>query len=220
MARKEHKFHYIYRITNTKNGNYYTGMHSTNNLEDGYMGGGTRIRNSIRKHGKEFYTKEILEFLDDRESLARREKEIVNESLLQDKFCMNLKKGGEGGGKIWSKEHLKKFTSAGGFATNEKIKKDPSSWIQACKDNSEKISKKLKEMYESGEMKPHFLGKSHKEETILLMKEKKKGHGIGELNSQFGIRWINNGSEIKKIKKTEELPAGWSYGKKIKSGSN
>jgi len=218
MTRKEHKFHYIYKITNTKNGNYYIGMHSTSNLEDGYMGGGKRIRNSIRKHGKEFHTKEILEFLDDRESLKKREEEIVNESLLQDKKCLNLQLGGGGG--LINEEHLKKFTSAGGFATNEKIKKDPSSWIQACKDNSEKISKKLKEMYESGEMKPHFLGKSHKEETILLMKEKKKVHGIGELNSQFGIRWINNGSEIKKIKKTEELPAGWAYGKKIKSGSN
>jgi hypothetical protein len=211
MPRKKHKFHYIYRITNTKNENYYIGMHSTSNLEDGYMGGGKRIRNSIRKHGKEFHTKEILEFLDDRESLKKREEEIVNESLLQDKKCLNLQLGGGGG--FINAEHMKKCSSAGGSATSKKIKNDPSSWIEACKDNSEKISKRLKEMYESGEMKPHFLGKSHKEESILLMKEKKKGHGTGESNSQFGTFWITDGIESKKVKKDTDIPEGWKKGR-------
>lgn len=221
MARKEHKFHYIYRITNTKNGNYYIGMHSTNNLEDGYMGGGKRIRNSIRRHGLESHTKEILEFLDDRESLKKREEEIVNESLLQDKKCLNLQLGGGGGGGFINEEHMKKFTSAGALATNEKIKNDPSSWIEACKENPEKISKKLKEMFKSGELKPHFSGKSHKEETILLMKEKKKGHGIGESNSQFGKKWMFNEALQKSNPVNKKdidffLSEGWKIGRKMK----
>ena len=217
MARKEKNFHYIYKTTNTKNGKYYIGMHSTNDLEDGYMGSGKIVRNSIRKHGKEFHTKEILEFLDNRNSLVKREKEIVNESLLKDPLCMNLKHGGEGGGKIYSSEHLKKFTISGSLATHKKIKEDPSSWIEACKDNSKKISKKLKKMFESGELKPQFLGKKHSEETILLMKEKKKGYGIGESNSQFGTIWITNGIENKKIKKTDIIPEGWRNGRFLKN---
>jgi hypothetical protein len=36
----------------------------------------------------------------------------------------------------------------------------------------------------------------------------------GESNSQFGTCWITNGTENKKIKKTEKLPKGWEFGRK------
>jgi hypothetical protein len=97
MARKEKQFHYIYKIANTKNGKYYIGMNSTDNLEDVYFGSGKRIRNSIRKHGKDLYAKEILEYFDDRESLKNKETEIANENLLSNPMCMNLQPGGGGG---------------------------------------------------------------------------------------------------------------------------
>ena len=94
MARKEHQYHYIYKITNLKNNKYYIGMHSTSNLDDGYMGGGQRIKNSVKKHGKEIHLKEILEYLPDRNSLINREREMINEELLKDPLCMNLMIGG------------------------------------------------------------------------------------------------------------------------------
>ena len=97
MARKQKKYHYIYKTTNLKNSKYYVGMHSTDNLEDGYMGSGKRLRRSLNKHGKENFKFEILEFFSDRKSLIEREKELVNEELLKDSLSMNLKKGGEGG---------------------------------------------------------------------------------------------------------------------------
>ena len=64
MARKEKKFHFIYKITNTKNGKYYIGMHSTDNLNDGYLGSGIRLRRSIRRNGIENFKIEYLEFFD------------------------------------------------------------------------------------------------------------------------------------------------------------
>lgn len=105
MPRKPHKYHYIYKITCIVTGNYYIGMHSTSNLNDGYSGGGTRLGNSKRKYGKDTHIKEILEFLNDRESLAKREAEIVNEQFLQDPACMNLIVGGNGGGSMTGKHH-------------------------------------------------------------------------------------------------------------------
>jgi len=94
----QRKFHYIYKITRTDgSGKYYIGMHSTDNLEDGYFGSGTLLWHSIKKHGKEKHVMEVLEYLPSRAALRLREKELVNQDLLKDPLCLNLKGGGDGG---------------------------------------------------------------------------------------------------------------------------
>ena len=59
---KGQKYHILYKTTCTVTGNFYIGVHSTTNLEDGYLGSGKRLRYSIEKHGKENHLREILEF--------------------------------------------------------------------------------------------------------------------------------------------------------------
>ncbi len=90
----QRKFHYIYKTICLINGKFYYGMHSTDDLEDGYIGSGTHLWHSIKKHGRENFKLEILEFCSDRESLRTREREVVNEKLLADPMCMNLTLGG------------------------------------------------------------------------------------------------------------------------------
>lgn len=34
------KYHYIYKITRNQDGKFYVGMHSTDDLDDGYFGSG------------------------------------------------------------------------------------------------------------------------------------------------------------------------------------
>jgi hypothetical protein len=96
--RKEKQYHFIYKTTNLLSGKYYIGMHSTDNLEDDYLGSGNRLRYSIKKYGKINHKREILEFCENRKELKSREKEIVNLNEIAKKECMNLCVGGEGGG--------------------------------------------------------------------------------------------------------------------------
>ena len=78
MSRKEKKYHFIYKTTNILTKRYYYGMHSSNNLDDGYLGSGKRLRYSVRKYGKENHEREIVEFCKTRKELKDREREIVN----------------------------------------------------------------------------------------------------------------------------------------------
>lgn len=95
--RKQKKFHFIYKTTNLLSGRYYIGMHSTNDLDDAYLGSGTYLRRSLNKHSKENHKREILEFCKTRKELKSREQEIVNLNEIAKKDCMNLKVGGSGG---------------------------------------------------------------------------------------------------------------------------
>ena len=89
------KYHYFYKITNNINNHYYYGIHSTDDLDDGYMGSGTRLRYAYEKYGIENFTKEILKFFETREELAKYESEVVNEVLIKDENCYNIVHGGE-----------------------------------------------------------------------------------------------------------------------------
>ena len=40
----EYKYHIIYKTTNKINKKYYVGMHSTNKLDDGYLGKGWAVK--------------------------------------------------------------------------------------------------------------------------------------------------------------------------------
>jgi group I intron endonuclease len=207
MARKEKKYHYIYKTTNLKNGKYYVGMHSTDNLEDGYMGSGKRLRRSLNKHGKENFKFEILEFLPNRVSLREREKELVNEELVKDDTSMNIKLGGDGG--FINETHQLKCSIAGGKAQANRLKND-TTYFQEHLKRFRKISDeyhKIRTNYNT------FEGKKHTEESRIKMSEKAKLR-TNDKNSQFGTCWITNGKENKKIHRDDSIPDGWKLGRK------
>ena len=92
------ELNYLYKITNKINQKYYLGVHSTNNMDDGYMGSGKYIKRSIEKHGLENHVKEVLNYFEDRGELMEAEKRIVSIELIKgDTLCMNMKVGGSGG---------------------------------------------------------------------------------------------------------------------------
>ena len=89
------KYYYFYKITNLINGHYYYGIHSTNNLDDNYMGSGTRLWKAYDKYGIENFKKDIIKFFNDWESLCSYEKIIVTEELVKDSNCYNMVLGGQ-----------------------------------------------------------------------------------------------------------------------------
>lgn len=216
MARAEdRKYHIVYKTTNLVNNKFYVGVHSTNNLNDGYMGSGKRILYSLAKHGKENHCFEILELCISRKQMFSREEEIINEKFLQNPLCLNIAIGGKGGWDHQSEEDLLKACSLGGKACAERLKKDPVLRERRRKDSSAIMIKAHKE----GKFNyDNFSGKSHSEETKKLMSLKAKER-ISEKNSQFGTCWIYNLElrENKKILKDELeqfLDDSWVKGRK------
>jgi hypothetical protein len=213
MAKKQYgtrkKYHFIYKTTNTLSGRYYIGMHSTDDLNDGYLGSGTLLRRSINKHGREVFKIEILEFLNSREELVAREREIVSLQEIAKKECMNLKVGGLGG--FSSEEHAYKFHAAGGRAVSilmgERHREKMRTSVEYKKEVTDKI-KNTKELNGSG-----WEGRKHTPATINKMKSSAKGKGKGLANSQYGTCWITNETENKKIHKGDLIPDGWKLGR-------
>ena len=208
---KGKKYHFIYKTTNLINSKYYIGMHSTNNLKDGYLGSGKKLRRSINKYGVENFKCEILEFLTDRDLLAKREKEIVNEELLKDPMCMNLKEGGFGG--FCSDDHRIKFHESSKAAR----KTDRYKQIMSIATSKLWKDDEYRKIHTAGLLtSKRFLGKLHSNETKQKMSLAKKGNGIKENNSQYGTCWVTNGFETKKIKKENLetfIKLGWKKGR-------
>lgn len=96
------KYHYFYKITNNINGHFYYGVHNTNNINDGYMGSGTRLHYAYKKYGIENFSKEILKYFESSDDAFQYESEIVTEDLIFNPDCYNLVKGGIG----WNNEGL------------------------------------------------------------------------------------------------------------------
>lgn len=212
MARKQKKYHYIYKTTCIVNGKFYYGMHSTNNLNDDYLGSGKRLWNSINYHGKENHIKEILEYCEDRQKLILREKEYINENLLKDKLCMNLQPGGGGG--FIDEHHMMKTSKAGNDKFLEKLE-DP----EYKKLFSQKMSIAHKKSFLNGNRKKTYFynwsGKTHSEKTKKKLSDLKKGKGTGEENPAWGKKWMNKNNVNKMIKPEEfntHLEDGWVFG--------
>jgi len=93
-SRKKH--HVVYKTTCIETGRFYIGLHSTDNLDDGYLGSGMRLIRSVRKYGPEKHVREILEHHSTRQAASEREKQLITPELRKNPLCMNCGAGGLG----------------------------------------------------------------------------------------------------------------------------
>jgi hypothetical protein len=120
MPRKQKKYHFIYKTTCIINNRFYIGIHSTNDLNDGYIGSGKLLRYSIKKYKKENHIFEILEFKENRSLLEDTENKMI-ESCINDPMCMNLTNGGTGFKGNHTEESKKKISEGLKNKTYEEI---------------------------------------------------------------------------------------------------
>lgn len=215
------KYHYIYKTTCLVTGKYYIGMHSTDDLNDGYLGSGKRLWYSINKHGKENHVCEILEHYFTRQFLREREAELVNPEMLTDPMCMNLKVGGNGGWdhiSLTKEERIKlaKHASSCGiearraYMESGKHSETMRSWMQERWGNDRE---KMLKYTESG--RKALSSESAIEKRKIKFRE--IGHQSGVTNSQFGTKWMVSETGVAKKVKFNEVPTylenGWILGR-------
>lgn len=201
MRADQRKFHYIYKITR-EDGKFYIGMHSTDNLEDGYFGSGVLLWKSIKKHGKEKHTKEILEFLPDRASLRTRERTLVNEEILDDPLCMNLCLGGEGGFDTLNSKRQNLYGKNGtiGYGGENLV---AGRSAEAAKNRWEMHYDTLVKSSRQNICAAQCASNSDSAKQKRAITFVNTKHQQGVKNSQYGTCWVNDGHKAIKIKRCE-----------------
>ncbi|WP_053069188.1 GIY-YIG nuclease family protein [Bizionia psychrotolerans] len=90
------KYNYTYITVNNLNNKVYVGVHSTDDLDDGYMGSGVVLKRAFKKYGKENFSTLKIKFYSTIEDAYEAEKCLVNPIWVQDSTTYNLVKGGVG----------------------------------------------------------------------------------------------------------------------------
>ena len=204
-------YHFLYRTECKITKKYYIGVHSTSNLDDGYLGSGILLQESLKTYGKDNHTLEILQFFNSKEEKFQAEKNYITLEMINDPNCLNFSFGGNGG--IMNENHYTSFMEAGRKAFKQKLQ-DP----EFKQFYGKKISEANYRRIARGEIikAPDWTGRKHSTQTIEKIKQSKATQGSGENNSQFGSCWITNGTENKKIKKGDLIPTDWVKGRKLK----
>ena len=165
------KYYYTYVVTLTEGSlkdKVYFGKHITDNLNDGYIGSGKILRDYLNKYPDGYY-REILQYYNTKEELAKAEYELIQPHLGED-YCINLKRGGEGGCRVHILQETKDKMS---IKAKERFQDS---------EFKERWKKKMKEVYDNpeyhqklsethkGENHPMY-GKNHSEESKKKMSE-------------------------------------------------
>jgi len=161
-------YHFIYKTTNNINGKWYIGVHSTDDLNDGYLGSGVRLLQAIHKHGEENFSKEILYFFDSRDLAFDKEKQIITEDVVNDRQSYNMCTGGHGGvGKLIPTEETRHKMS-------ETRKKLPHPGLgKKYKPASEERKQKMRELMLANPPRG-MLGKTQSKDTRKKMSDAAK----------------------------------------------
>jgi Mor family transcriptional regulator len=112
----EKTYNFVYQTTNKVNNKIYVGFHTTDTLDDGYIGCGVYSQahaegskryglksafiDAVCKYGYTSFSREIIEFFPSKEEAKLKEIEIVDEVFIRRSDTYNIKTGGLGGASL------------------------------------------------------------------------------------------------------------------------
>ncbi len=186
-------YHLVYLTTNLINGKIYVGVHSTYNLEDGYLGSGKTLNKAIQKYGKENFKRETLHFCLTAKDAYFIESQIVDSWFVDKKDNYNCKLGGHGGWNfINNNQYIKRKALENSLITNNKIRKEnkENNIPHPNKGKKRSDDKKIKVLnHVKSEKHRKIVSESNKkvkrkenlsQETLEKMSKSAKARGISE----------------------------------------
>lgn len=202
-------FHIIYKVTNNINNYIYIGAHSTDNLDDGYMGSGKALNRAFSYFGKQNFSREIIFIFETLDEMFQKEAELVDPVFVRRIDTYNKTTGGKRGLAFYGSE----------FSNNKGNHRRVGNWgwkkrPVLTETLKVKISEGLKRVWK--ERGGSFTGKTHSADTKTIISTKAKIHQSGSGNSQYGTMWITDGFKNLKIKIDDLIPDGWNKGRTLK----
>lgn len=207
----------VYKVTNKLTGEFYIGVHKTNDPHDSYLGSGKVIRAQVALHGPENFTKEILEIFGLRREAYALEAELVA-PLLGTPGCLNLHPGGHGGfgyinhRGVNNRENLTNRFRPGEPLPHGVIERRTQAWARRFQADPA-LQNTLRQALTKATAA--WTGNHHTESTRKAISDTHKGSG----NWMFGRCWIFNPSTGKsmtvlKSDLDSHIAAGWVAGRR------
>lgn len=171
------KYHYVYATTNLKNGKKYVGDHSTDNLNDGYLGSGVTLQLAIKKYKEKQFKKEILEFFNNKQEAFDAQEKWINEydTLVPNGYNLSPKGGHQCKNSV-SEETKRKIS----ITTSKKLKGRKFS-KEHKRNLSEAALKRKLSQDTKNKISKTLTGKKHTEESKQKMKEVRGGKSYEEI---------------------------------------
>lgn len=215
------KYHYLYELRLKSDPRYYyRGKHSTENLNDGYLGSGSEVKHLVREQGSDCFTKTIFKFCSSLQEVLQEEEKYVGDLWTEDPFCLNLTPGGAFSGKLDMTGVPKSFE------TRKKLR-DSHLGLKRSKETRQRISeskkgRKLNISPEIQERLSKLRSRPRPESVRIAVSKAQKGrpktaeHVQKMKECKVGRIWINNGTISKMLtpeKAKEFLELGWQRGR-------
>lgn len=232
------KYNYIYKIINKINNKIYIGIHRTDNLDDGYMGSGTLLKRSIKKHGIHNFEKTILQIFDTYQEAINKEKELVDIFFVQKDDNYNIYLGGYGGAffdnerrekisqhkkDLWANDIKYKEKMLIMLKSEDRRKKISNAHKLWIKNNPEKHEARMMKINKNplkiAKMAETHRGMKRSIETCKNVSESLKN--LLKDNPDMlvkmcgkGCKYIHNieTRQIKRINYNDDIPEGWAKG--------
>lgn len=182
-------YHVVYMTRNNINGKVYVGVHSTYDIDDGYIGSGKILTRAINKYGKDQFTRTILHYCLNAQHAFEIESFIVDDAFVTRKDTYNTAIGGKGGNMV---KHMdperKKEMYDHIMAIRKQVEKTP--------EHKAKLSQHMKNINQI--KKGVSISDEHKEKISKWGKGRSKNFSSEELQKRSTSMLGNNYGALKK----------------------